>query len=288
MARLSNPLKKLQRCSSTDSILAQPPFESICGCCLHIPTKPKNSQDGESVTTANTTLSGDTRSVRISRCEELGYIIGNAAVCLSDGFATVMKCCDGTFGKNSSDRSCCTTIRWGADEVRYIEEREPASNEAAEPTENGSRLVLMKGNNRIDPAESNEGGSMEWPDFGDQFKITSDDIVLNSHSPEGEVEDEANQCLVEVAFSADLPDFISFASSPDVPIDDCSVKSSNTNATGKNVRSCACCGKVNAKEAPVKLKICSRCKTTYYCSAECQKVDWHYGHKHKCKAQILL
>lgn len=33
----------------------------------------------------------------------------------------------------------------------------------------------------------------------------------------------------------------------------------------------------------IKHKICSACKSVYYCSQECQKVDWKAGHKSRCK-----
>jgi hypothetical protein len=77
--------------------------------------------------------------------------------------------------------------------------------------------------------------------------------------------------MIEAAFSSDFSDFSSFVAPPDNSIEDASVKSSNTNASntsnGKKKRACACCGKCNKKDTPVKLKMCSRCKTTYYCSS---------------------
>ncbi|KIM30123.1 hypothetical protein M408DRAFT_328516 [Serendipita vermifera MAFF 305830] len=33
-----------------------------------------------------------------------------------------------------------------------------------------------------------------------------------------------------------------------------------------------------------RLKACSRCKSVFYCSADCQKVDWKERHKFYCKA----
>lgn len=45
-------------------------------------------------------------------------------------------------------------------------------------------------------------------------------------------------------------------------------------------RTCSCC----EMYAVTKLfKRCSRCKTTSYCSAECQKTHWKLGHKEYCK-----
>ena len=43
----------------------------------------------------------------------------------------------------------------------------------------------------------------------------------------------------------------------------------------KIVKFCQICGSKNAK-------CCSSCKSMYYCSKECQKLDW-YNHKKECK-----
>ncbi|KAF2119637.1 hypothetical protein BDV96DRAFT_486694 [Lophiotrema nucula] len=47
-------------------------------------------------------------------------------------------------------------------------------------------------------------------------------------------------------------------------------------------RSCATCSKAGS-EAP-NLKICAKCKSTLYCSRECQKADWK-SHKKVCSQQ---
>ncbi len=48
-------------------------------------------------------------------------------------------------------------------------------------------------------------------------------------------------------------------------------------------RSCAWCGKGGTDTAAAKkLKLCSACQTTYYCSAECQSKDWVGGHSKTC------
>jgi hypothetical protein len=33
----------------------------------------------------------------------------------------------------------------------------------------------------------------------------------------------------------------------------------------------------------LKHKICSACKTRFYCSVDCQRADWKGGHKEVCK-----
>jgi splicing suppressor protein 51 len=44
---------------------------------------------------------------------------------------------------------------------------------------------------------------------------------------------------------------------------------------------CATCKKTGT-ETP-NLKRCAKCKTTYYCSPDCQKADWK-SHKKQCSA----
>jgi hypothetical protein len=49
-------------------------------------------------------------------------------------------------------------------------------------------------------------------------------------------------------------------------------------------RSCAWCGKGGTDSAAAKkLKLCSACQTTYYCSAECQSKDWIDNHSKTCQ-----
>lgn len=44
------------------------------------------------------------------------------------------------------------------------------------------------------------------------------------------------------------------------------------------------CGSCQAPEGlATKHKQCSACKSVYYCSVECQRVDWKAGHKSRCK-----
>ncbi|KAL3778593.1 hypothetical protein HJC23_007468 [Cyclotella cryptica] len=49
----------------------------------------------------------------------------------------------------------------------------------------------------------------------------------------------------------------------------------------KPIKECAYCGVTNA-EAIRRMKICSRCKSAYYCSKECQSEDWYNRHKMTC------
>ena len=43
------------------------------------------------------------------------------------------------------------------------------------------------------------------------------------------------------------------------------------------------CAMCNAKPAEGKLNACSACKLTWYCSKDCQLLDWKRGHKQACK-----
>ena len=44
------------------------------------------------------------------------------------------------------------------------------------------------------------------------------------------------------------------------------------------------CSTCQAPEgSTLKHKVCSACKQAFYCSGECQKVDWKQGHKERCK-----
>ena len=44
---------------------------------------------------------------------------------------------------------------------------------------------------------------------------------------------------------------------------------------------CAACGSFEG--ITLKHKVCSNCKSVYYCSQECQRVHWKNGHKEQCK-----
>ena len=49
---------------------------------------------------------------------------------------------------------------------------------------------------------------------------------------------------------------------------------------------CAVCNRVGNKHC--KLKICKRCKMTFYCSKLCQKRDWNFGDHHtKCEKIVV-
>jgi hypothetical protein len=45
-------------------------------------------------------------------------------------------------------------------------------------------------------------------------------------------------------------------------------------------RACSGCGAASIPSTP--LKICNRCKLSFYCSVECQKSHWGKGHKEDC------
>mmetsp|Transcript_3582 Transcript_3582/g.7584 ORF Transcript_3582/g.7584 Transcript_3582/m.7584 type:complete len:87 (+) Transcript_3582:3-263(+) len=45
---------------------------------------------------------------------------------------------------------------------------------------------------------------------------------------------------------------------------------------------CANCG--TTPNDSVKLKLCSRCQSVYYCGPACQAKHWYEGHLHNCKA----
>jgi hypothetical protein len=49
----------------------------------------------------------------------------------------------------------------------------------------------------------------------------------------------------------------------------------------KHEKCCAYCG-VTKEEANHRMKICSRCRSTYYCSKDCQSEDWYNTHKTTC------
>lgn len=49
----------------------------------------------------------------------------------------------------------------------------------------------------------------------------------------------------------------------------------------KHEKCCAYCG-VTKEEAKHRMKMCSRCKSTYYCSKSCQYEDWYTAHNETC------
>ena len=55
-------------------------------------------------------------------------------------------------------------------------------------------------------------------------------------------------------------------------------------ATSLKPHSCAWCGLSDSNGKDVKkLKLCSACRSTYYCSSECQSKDWINGHSETCQ-----
>lgn len=268
MPRLANQLKKLRRRRNNgeeDGIVADnSKSDQVIGCCGCLsssrPSRKHHDDDG-SVMTADTTLSGASTlpyKDDMSPCEDLGYLIGDAAVTLLDGFAAVMNCCSRlTVKPNQSHErtACCTTITWGPDEVRYMEAKEEL--EDVEEDESDTRLIETKSGNN----ERERSSSPEWEDFG-HFEVNQENIEVWTNDT------EEQQKMIEAAFSTDFSDFSSFVAPRDVSIEEVSIESNAPNAlSGKKKRACACCGKSNTKDAPVKLKVCSRCKTSYYCSA---------------------
>ena len=291
--------------------------------------------DDNSVMTADSSLSGgssshyrvDTRKYRndvrpyrddISPCQDLGLMASEVAVALLDGFAGLMTCCDSLIVKPilDDDRSCCTKITWGPDEVRYIDgELEDSSLESK--TNNTTCLINKKECAEVKTSDIQEvevsalernstpsiehtkegieadhelkkekSTSPDWEVF-DNFEVNQENIEIWNDST------EEQQKMIEAAFSANSGVFSSTIQPQESTTEDTSAKSSSTASSdadtkGKKKRACACCGKTSKKKAPVKLQVCSRCKTSFYCSAECQKVDWHNGHKDKCKSQVLL
>jgi hypothetical protein len=280
MPHLVNPIKKLRRNrnKSDDELVAEsrptPVTSGCCGCvCMgsHGSSKSsrKHQDDDGSVLTADTSITGTSMPNKddVSPSEDLGYPIGDAAVTLLDGFSAIMKCCYGLIVKpanHSDNRSCCTTITWGPDEVRYMEDVGEEMSLAADEASKSS-ASFAKTNGGCDQQQERERSpSPEWENF-DHFQVNQENIEIWNNDT------EEQQRMIEAAFSSDFSDFSSFVAPTDNSIEDVSVKSSNTNASntsnGKKKRACACCGKSSKKDSHVKLKVCSRCKTTYYCSA---------------------
>ena len=276
--------------------------------------------------TAETSVSGTSTLLHytdeISPCEDLGLMACEAVTAVADGFSSLVNCCGGLFPKPTPNdpRSCCTTIRWGPDEVHYMGEEGDATSLAGKADSN-----TIQGANNDAACHKQQAHTItdepEWENF-DHFQVNQDTVEIWNEDT------EEKQQMINAAFSTDFSDFSSFVNPAESIQGEVSIQSFNTtdvsvkanhDANGsvkpssimdaetsqsksvenainestiiqqvKKKRACTCCGKTNKKDAPIKLKICSRCKTAYYCSAECQKVDWHYGHKDKCKAVVLL
>ena len=47
------------------------------------------------------------------------------------------------------------------------------------------------------------------------------------------------------------------------------------------------CDKNNIDNQGLSFKICSKCKTVYYCGRECQKYDWNKFHRLHCHLMSL-
>ena len=50
---------------------------------------------------------------------------------------------------------------------------------------------------------------------------------------------------------------------------------------GKLWKLCSACQ--SPEGMTIKHKVCSACKTRFYCSVDCQRNDWKQGHKDECK-----
>merc|ERR1712008_43198 len=51
----------------------------------------------------------------------------------------------------------------------------------------------------------------------------------------------------------------------------------------KNIAAMKECNYPNCRAKNIKLEICSKCKSVYYCSKEHQKLDWKMRHRLECK-----
>lgn len=276
--------------------------------------------------TADTSISGTSTLLHytdeIGPCEELGLMTCEAMTAVADGFSSLVNCCCGLIPNPvpNDQTSCCKTLTWGQNEVRYMGTEGDATSLASEAN---SKMIVGANNDVACHKQQAHliADEPEWENF-DDFQVNQDTVEI------GNEDTEEKQQMIDAAFSADFSDFSSFVNPAESIHGEASIQTSNTNddsakanddANGsrksssiidaetsqsksgedannesnviqpvKKKRACTCCGKSNKKDAPIKLKICTRCKAAYYCSAECQKVDWHYGHKEKCKAQVLL
>ena len=59
------------------------------------------------------------------------------------------------------------------------------------------------------------------------------------------------------------------------------IKASQNMFIATDIPVCSVC-RVRGDDSTIKLKLCSRCHRTRYCSTECQTVDWKYYHKILC------
>lgn len=53
----------------------------------------------------------------------------------------------------------------------------------------------------------------------------------------------------------------------------------------ETTKSCEACGKTAAQAGIPVLNRCGKCKRAWYCSRECQVVDWKKKHKRRCAVQ---
>ena len=215
----------------------------MCGCMDTKSYRKKCNDDDGSVLTADTTLSGASLVSgpyrdEVSPCEDLGYMIGDAAVCLLDGFATIMNCCDGIMVTPvKKERSCFVT--WGPDEVFHLDELTETTQ-----TANKKRFVERKDDDQIAGRDTGKNQAVNtskvnvqpvhantvWENFeSEEFEVTSEsvDIWKNDKPEHAEPEHTGpEQKMIEAAFEADFSDFSSFVSTPEVNIEDASVKRS--------------------------------------------------------------
>jgi hypothetical protein len=216
----------------------------------------------------------------------------------------MLNCCGSIIVKPIKiERACCVT--WGPNEVFHLDDHiEKPENEWTATAHEGivemrdSYISPDKGlvhHQAVDTSNASDHAVKEntgweknafqaFEDTYEKAKVSKNDDELT----------EPNKKIFDASFKADFADFSSFAPTPEVSFVDASVKSLITTATStascnerQKPRSCACCGRSSKKDAPIKLKLCSRCKTTYYCSAGCQKVAWKSGHRDKCRARVL-
>lgn len=245
----------------------------------------------------------------VFHCEGLWYIIGNAAARLYSSLASMLNCHGSIVVKPMKiERACCVT--WGPNEVFHLDEDKEIH---VEKPENDLTVTAYEGivemresyllsndkgivhHNAVDTRNANDQSVEDhtgWEKITSQvFEVAYEKAKVSKNDNELA---EHNQKIFDASFEANFADFSSFAPTPEVSLDDASVNSLITTATStascnkrQKARSCASCGMRSKKGAPIKLKLCSRCKTTYYCSSGCQKVDWDFSHRDKCRAHVL-
>ena len=218
----------------------------------------------------------------VSTCDDFTHHIGDAALNFIDVFAACMSIFHEDCGSDEAPKS-----KQGKDTKEANKEKsngKPANVTASDLRDTRASLpekpAPASASGRESPATVATVDSTESDENDFAFAETTGSSLASKNvgsasrkSPAGDTPD-----VERAEIEYDLESF-SFTSAKHVQTEN------NTDvvkaAEPAKIKSCNCCGIAPGNH--VRLKLCSRCQSVYYCGAACQAQDWYGGHKNTCQ-----